>query len=265
MADTIRVTVWGEDIHEHKSDTVAAIYPDGMHACIAEGLQTEAGVTTRTATLQEAEHGLSQAVLDATDVLVWWGHCGHHLVDDAVVEAVQQRVLQGMGLIVLHSGHFSKIFRRLMGTSCALHWREAGEKERLWICQPGHPIVQGLDAPDGYIELEQTEMYGEPFGIPTPDEQIFISWFAGGEVFRSGCTWQRGNGKIFYFRPGHETYPIYYDERIRLILRNAVRWAAPTTAWTTVMDAPNRPVDRAPEALEERGPKLHKPGDAGFR
>jgi trehalose utilization protein len=153
---------------------------------------------------------------------------------------VQYRVLEGMGLIVLHSGHFSKIFKRLLGTSCALTWREAGERERLWVCNPGHPIVAGLDQP--YIELEQTEMYGEPFDIPTPDEQIFISWFQGGEVFRSGCTWKRGNGKIFYFRPGHETYPIYHNEQVQLVLRNAVHWARPQGYWQDPWDAPNVPV-----------------------
>jgi trehalose utilization protein len=129
-----------------------------------------------------------------------------------------------MGLVVLHSGHFSKIFKKLMGTHCSLTWRVAGEKERVWICQPSHPITEGLPH---YFELPQSEMYGEPFAIPAPDEQVFISWFAGGEVFRSGCTWRRGAGKIFYFSPGHELYPIYRDANVRLVLRNAVQWARP--------------------------------------
>jgi trehalose utilization protein len=215
----------------------------------------------RCATLQEPEHGLAESVLKATDVLTWWGHCAHGEVSDAVVDRVQKRVLEGMGLIVLHSGHYSKIFKRLMGTSCSLTWREAGEKERLWVCNPGHPIARGIGS---YFEIPNAEMYGEPFGIPTPDEQVFISWFEGGEVFRSGCTWKRGNGKIFYFRPGHETYPIYHHQNVKLVLKNAVRWAAPEgPLW--IDTCPNVPVDKAPEPLVQKGPHLHKQGEAGFR
>jgi trehalose utilization protein len=182
-----------------------------------------------TATLDEPEHGLTEEVLNNTDVLIWWGHMAHHEVRDDIVERVYNRVLNGMGLIVLHSGHFSKIFRKLMGTTCDLKWREIGEKERIWVIEPGHPIAQGLDE---YIELEHTEMYGERFDIPAPDELVFISWFAGGEVFRSGCCFYRGKGKIFYFRPGHETYPIYYNPKILKVIENAVRWAAPTAGPT---------------------------------
>ncbi len=233
----IRVTVWGENVHEHKSPKVAAVYPDGMHNTIAAGIRellptAEVG----TATLQEPEHGLTAEKLAATDVLIWWGHMAHAEVADAVVDRVQQRVLEGMGLIVLHSGHFAKIFKRMLGTSCALTWREADEKERLWVCNPGHPIARGIDT---YFELEREEMYGEPFGIPSPDEQVFISWFEGGEVFRSGCCWHRGNGKIFYFRPGHETYPTYHDKNVRRVIANAVEWARPQGQWTGVSHCPN--------------------------
>ena len=220
----INVTVWGENVHEQKHAIVREIYPDGMHECIAAGLREDAEIQTRCAVLQEPEHGLTQEVLDQTDVLTWWGHAAHQKVEDKIVDRVQARVLEGMGLIVLHSGHYAKIFKRLMGTSCSLTWREAGEKERVWVCNPGHPIAQGIDR---YFEIPNTEMYGEPFGIPAPDEQVFLSWFEGGEVFRSGCTWKRGNGRIFYFRPGHETYPIYKHDAVKLVLKNAVRWAAP--------------------------------------
>ena len=157
-----------------------------------------------------------------SNVLLWWGHMAHDEVDDAVVDRVQARVLQGMGLIDLHSGHYSKIFQRLMGSSCALTWREDGEKERLWVVDASHPITAGLGA---FIELPETEMYGEVFDVPDPDQLIFISWFEGGEVFRSGCAWHRGRGRIFYFRPGHESYPIYYNAEIQQVLKNAVRWA----------------------------------------
>jgi trehalose utilization protein len=261
MASGIRVTVWSEFIHEQTNEWVRKVYPEGIHGAIAAALNEESDIEVRTATLEQPEHGLTQEVLDHTDVLIWWGHCAHGKVEDRVVDRVQARVLEGMGLIVLHSGHYSKIFKRLMGTSCSLSWREAGEKERLWVCQPGHPIVQGLGK---YFEIPQVEMYGEPFGIPEPDETILISWFEGGEVFRSGCTWRRGNGKIFYFRPGHETYPIFFQKEVKLVLKNAVRWARPTGGkWLD--ECPNIPVDQAPEKIETRGASLHQPGEQGFR
>ncbi|WP_129116902.1 ThuA domain-containing protein [Halegenticoccus tardaugens] len=219
-----RVTIWNEYRHERENEAVAEIYPEGIHAAIAEGLG-EYGFETRTATLDEPEHGLPESVLDETDVLTWWGHRAHDEVSDEVVERVRERVLDGMGLLVLHSGHYSKIFKRLMGTTCALKWREAGERERVWVVEPGHPIAEGLDE---RFEVSEAEMYGERFDVPAPETLVFASWFEGGEVFRSGCCYTRGSGRIFYFRPGHETYPIYYQEEIRQVLANAVEWAAPT-------------------------------------
>ncbi|HJP32652.1 MAG: ThuA domain-containing protein [Candidatus Latescibacteria bacterium] len=258
----IRVTVWGENVHERTNDVVREVYPEGMHTTIAEGLRVDPGIEVRTATLdQDDDHGLSEEILDETDVLVWWGHAAHGKVRDEVVARTKKRVLEGMGLILLHSAHYSKIFKSLMGTTCSLCWREAGEKERLWVCNPGHPITQGLGK---YFELPQTEMYGEPFGVPAPDEQVFISWFEGGEVFRSGITYFRGNGRIFYFRPGHETYPIFYDDNVRLVLRNAVRWAQPAGGrW--IDNCPNVPIDEAPEPITRQGKGLHQDGDEGFR
>lgn len=218
----IRVTIFNEFIHEQEDEDVKRVYPQGIHMTLASFLSQEEDILVNTATLQQPEHGLTSKVLENTDVLVWWGHAAHEKVADEVVERVYDQVLQGMGLIVLHSGHFSKIFKRLMGTSCALLWREMAEKERLWVVDPSHPISQGLGA---YFELPHTEMYGEYFDVPQPEELIFISWFAGGEVFRSGMTWHRGRGRIFYFRPGHETFPIYQDPQIQIVLVNAVRWA----------------------------------------
>jgi trehalose utilization protein len=218
-----RVTIWNEFRHERKDEQIRAIYPDGMHATIAAGL-AEHGLAARTATLDEPEHGLTEAVLAETDVLIWWGHLAHREVDDAIVDRVHRRVLDGMGLIVLHSGHFSKIFKKLMGTTCDLKWREAGDKERLWVVAPGHPIVEGIGE---YIELPEEEMYGEHFDIPQPETLVFVSWFTGGEVFRSGCCYSRGAGKIFYFRPGHETHPTYYNKEVIRVIANGVRWAAP--------------------------------------
>lgn len=224
MNDRIRVTVWNEGRHEKTNAEIAKLYPKGMHGAIAKYLRTQPGLQVRTATLDDPEQGLSEAVLKRTDVLTWWGHMAHHEVTDETVERVHERVLKGMGLIVLHSGHYSKIFRKLMGTTCMLKWREIGEKERLWVVEPGHPIAEGIGE---YIEIPHVEMYGEHFDIPAPDTLVFVSWFAGGEVFRSGCCYHRGQGKIFYFRPGHETYPIYYHEGVLRVIANAIRWAAP--------------------------------------
>ncbi|MFA9426782.1 ThuA domain-containing protein [Natronorubrum sp. A-ect3] len=221
------VTIWNEFRHEREDEDVAAVYPDGIHKTIADGLSNDKEIDhhVRTATLEEPDHGLTEDILEETDVLLWWGHEAHDEVDDTVVDRVHERVLEGMGLIVLHSGHYSKPFKRLMGTTCSLQYREDGATERLWVVDPGHPIADGLDES---FELPQTEMYGEPFDVPEPDRLVFVSWFEGGEVFRSGCCYRRGSGRIFYFRPGHETYPIYEDDNVKRVLSNAVDWASPT-------------------------------------
>jgi len=260
---TINAVVWNENVHETHNKVVADLYPLGIHGTIADSLNKSDGISATTATLQEPEHGLPQSRLDQTDVLLWWGHAAHGDVEDAVVERVAEAVWSGMGLIVLHSGHFSKIFKRLMGTPCNLTWREAGERERLWVTSRNHPIVEGL--PD-HFALENEEMYGEPFGIPEPEETVLISWFTGGEVFRSGATWKRGAGKVFYFRPGHETYPTYFDANVQKVLANAVRWAhSPAPRIPDVTEAPNVPVEQALEPFEARGPKLHADGEEGFK
>ena len=221
-----RVIVWNEFRHERSSDEVSAVYPDGIHAVLAEALREHGLADVRTATLDQPEHGLAEEVLDATDTLVWWGHKAHEEVAESVVQRVHERVLGGMGLVALHSAHYSKIFRRLMGTTCTVNWRVAAERERLWVVAPEHPIAEGIGE---HIDLAHEEMYGEVFGIPAPDELVLVSWFQGGEVFRSGCCFTRGKGRIFYFRPGHETYPTYRDPQVRRVIANAVRWAAPTS------------------------------------
>ncbi len=259
----INTIVWGENVHEQSNAGVRDIYPDGMHGTIAAALNTDAAIHATTATLQEPEHGLGQARLDGCDVLLWWGHAAHGDVSDEIVERVALRVWEGMGLILLHSAHFSKIFKRLMGTPCNLTWREAGERERLWVTTRSHPIAAGL--PD-HFELENEEMYGEPFGVPEPLETVFVSWFEGGEVFRSGLTYRRGAGNVFYFRPGHETYPTYHNAHVQTVLRNAVKWAHnPQPALADATDAPNVPVERALEPISARGLQLHKPGESGLR
>ena len=253
MSQSIRVTVWNEFVHEREHEAVKKIYPDGMHAVIADALNSHSDIAAGTATQDQPEHGLSDEVLSETDVLIWWAHMAHGDVDDGVVDRVQQRVLAGMGLICLHSAHYSKIFRRILGTNCSLKWREIAEKERLWNLEPGHPITEGIGE---YFELPNTEMYGERFDVPTPDKLIFVSWFEGGEVFRSGCCWERGHGRIFYFRPGHETYPIFYNEDVRKVIVNAVRWARPRVMLTTG----NAPMT---EPLEKVEPKEVEFGKAG--
>ncbi len=260
---TIRVTVWGENVHEHKNKVVAQVYPDTMHGTIAAALNKAGDITASTVTLQDKDHGLTAEKLAATDVLIWWGHAAHGDVEDHIVDRICDAVWGGMGIIFLHSAHFSKPFKRLMGAPCNLTWREAGERERLWITSRNHPIAAGL--PD-HFELEYEEMYGEPFGVPEPMETVFVSWFQGGEVFRSGLTYKRGAGNVFYFRPGHETYPTYHDANVQRVIANGVRWAFnPVARIANPNDAPNVPVGTSPEPITERGPKLHAAGEAGLR
>ncbi len=220
----LRVTVWGENLHEQRDEPVQRIYPEGMHHAIASGIAAHLGeaATVRVATLDQLEHGLSSEVLAETDVLTWWGHIGHDLVADEVVARVHQRVLQGMGLVALHSAHYSKIFRALMGTSCGLRWRSVGERELVWTVNPAHPIATGVPA---VFEIPVQEMYGEYFDIPQPDELVFISSFAGGEVFRAGCCFTRGAGRVFYFSPGDQEYPVYHHPVVLRVIANAVGWA----------------------------------------
>jgi trehalose utilization protein len=242
MASKINVTVWNEFRHEKVHDNVKSIYPKGLHKVIGDALKTDDSLKIRLAALDDPEHGLTDKVLNSTDVLIWWGHMAHGDVRDDIAEKVARRVWDGMGLIVLHSGHFSKPFKRLMGTDCSLRWREADDIERIWTVNPGHPIAQGL--PD-YFVIGEEEMYGEYFGVPQPDELVFVSWFTGGEVFRSGCCWHRGQGKVFYFRPGHETYPTYKNEHVQKVIHNAVHWARPTVVskFTRNVNKPTPPAN----------------------
>ena len=246
----IRVTVWNENIQENGTKfmppellnsnderaqffkkfleenmaDIRKIHPNRIHNTLKGILDEEEDMVVRTVTLDMPECGLTQEVLDDTDVLLWWAHIGHEKVPDEIAFRVRDAVLKGMGFIPLHSAHPCKPLQMLLGTSGSLQWRE-GDRCRVWNTCPTHPIAQGIPA---YFELPEEEMYGEYFDIPKPDDQVFISWFAGGEVFRSGCTWTRGYGKIFYFQPGHETQGSYLIPEVRQIIKNAVRWAMPT-------------------------------------
>jgi trehalose utilization protein len=242
MSEPLRVTVWGENVHEREEEHVRAIYPEGMHAAIAAGLSAALGdrVAVRTAVLDEPEHGLTDAVLASTDVLTWWGHTAHDRVSDEVAARVHDAVLGGMGLLALHSAHYSKVFTRLMGTSCSLRWRNDGERELVWTVDPSHPIAAGVAQP---IVIEAHEMYGEVFDIPPPDELVFIRSFAGGEVFRGGCCYRRGAGRVFYFSPGDQDYPIYHHPDVQRVIANAALWAAPAAgAPRSVPASPESPV-----------------------
>ncbi len=230
----IKVTIWYERLEEATVPAVLQAYPEGMSEAIAQGLRCD-DIQVRQVYLQDPDCGITPELLKDTDVLMWWGHMGHHLVPDSVAQLVKDEVLKGMGAIFLHSAHFSKPFRALMGTACTLTWRENGDVERVWVTNPAHPIAQGVNR---YIRLAHEETYGEPFDIPEPDELVFIGGFSGGEVFRSGCCFRRGAGKIFYFQPGHETVPTYFNEDVRTVLRNAVRWAAPAYR-TDTLDCPH--------------------------
>jgi trehalose utilization protein len=246
----LRVTVWNENVHERTQPPIAAIYPEGIHGAIAEGLTALLpDAVIRTATLEQPEHGLTDRAIAETDVLLWWGHIAHDEVDDVVVDRVQRAVLGGMGLIVLHSGHFSKIFRALMGTTCSLRWRNEAERELVWTTNPGHPIAQAVPSP---LIIDHQEMYGEYFDVPQPDEHVFISSFEGGEVFRSGITYRRGLGKVFYFSPGDQEYPVYHHPDVRRVLANAVRWAAPDATARATPEVQNPARDWFVNASDEK-------------
>jgi len=230
----MNITIWNEGLADKNRADVKAVYPEGLHGALAEAARGVKGVgLVRTATLDDPECGLPDDVLNTTDVLMWWGHQAHHKVPDELVTKIHERVLRGMGLIALHSAHYSKIFRKLMGTSCGLRWRE-DTYERVFCVNPSHPIAAGIPM---HFELGKDETYAEFFDIPAPDETVFLGWFDIGEVFRSGCVWRRGYGKVFYFQPGHETNPTYYNEYVKKIIQNACVYLAPTV-WRDVLDSP---------------------------
>ena len=216
----IRITVFNEFFHEKKDPAVREIYPDGIHKTLKENLSDDE-ITVQTVTLDNV-NDITDELLKNTDVLIWWGHMKHGDVPDEVAKRVQNAVLSGMGSFFLHSAPHSKPVKLLMGTPCSLSWREDGDREYLWAVDPSHPIAEGVDR---FVRLDHEETYSEPFSIPEPDKLIFIGSFEGGEVLRAGCCYRRGYGKIFYFQPGHETYPIYHNPQIIRIIKNAAHWA----------------------------------------
>ena len=224
MANKIRVTIWNEYRHEKSEESVAKIYPKGIHGAIADFLSVNDDMEITLAALDDPDQGLPDEVLNNTDVLLWWGHLSHGEVDDALVERIRQRVyVNGMGFIALHSAHHSKPFRAIVGTTGNLLWGD-NQKEIIWNIMPSHPIAAGIPM---HFELPEEELYAEPFQIPQPNAHIFEGWYEHGYVFRSGCTYLRGAGKVFYFQPGHETCPSFYNPIVQRVITNAVRWAVP--------------------------------------
>lgn len=218
----MKVTIFTEFNASMESEEAKVSYPEGMNACLYDFISKEHDVKMIVHSKDDDGSELTEEILKNTDVLIWWGHWYHGLVSDDVINMVADYVNRGMGFIALHSAHESKIFQKLVGTSGALSWREMGENERLWIIERNHPIVAGIE--DTHIDIEHEEMYGEPFSIPAPDELVLISWFKGGEVMRSGCVFNRGYGKIFFFRPGHETLPTYKHAQVQRIVLNAIEY-----------------------------------------
>ena len=217
----IRVTVWNEYVHEREYEGIAKVYPKGIHGCIADFLDTDEEIAVRCATLDMEDQGISEEMLRNTDVLIWWAHARHEDITDENVRLIREAVLGGMGLIALHSAHYSKIMKALMGTTMSLNWRN-NDSEMLQCVMPLHPIADGVPA---VINIPHEEMYSEWFDIPKPDDIVFEGTFSRGEKFRSGVTFTRGYGRIFYFQPGHEEYPIYFMPEIQRIITNAVHWA----------------------------------------
>jgi trehalose utilization protein len=243
MSNKIRVTIWNEFRHEKTDEAAKALYPNGIHAKVAEFLGNEDFDITLAA-LDDEFQGLPDEVLNNTDVLIWWGHMHHNEVDDELVAKIQKRVYLGqMGFIALHSGHHSKPFKAIVGTNGNLQWGR-NQKEIVWTLNPAHPIAAGI--PDHFC-LAQEELYAEPFYIGEPDETVFASWFEDGFVMRSGMVFKRSAGKIFYFQPGHEECPSYHNEWVQKIIRNAVYYVMPSEGAKAVPEGapclPYRAVD----------------------
>jgi trehalose utilization protein len=218
-----RVIVWSEGTAPKN------VYPQDINTAIAEGLQPLKGWDVATASINETDQGLPEDVLNGASVLIWWGHERHGDVKDELVARIVKRVHDdGMGFIATHSAHYSKALKAILGTPCG--WKggyvDDGSKVELVVKAPGHPIAHGVKN----FELPHTERYGDPFEVPTPETLIFdgIYTLPNGTTqnAQQGMVWTIGKGRVFYFQPGHEGYPIYFQEPIRQIFRNGVQWCA---------------------------------------
>jgi len=225
-----KVVVWSEGTANVDPGS-KGIYPQDINTAIADGLKPlEArGWEIVKASLNDPDQGISQALLESTDVLIWWGHKKHGEVKDELVERIAARVNAGqMGFIGTHSAHFSKPLKKLLGTPCS--WGEYvadGTSAEIIVKEPNHPICKGVTN----FKLPKIERYGEPFKCPTPEavplDGLYTRPDGKTQPGRMGLCWTIGKGKVFYFTPGHETYNDYHRPEVRQIFINAVEWAAP--------------------------------------
>ena len=217
-AKPIRVRVWCE------GTAPKSVYPNDIDGAIADSLRKQPGLDVSSARLDSADAGLSDASLDATDVLVWWGRLRHADLPDSRARAIAARVRAGkLGFVALHASCLSKPFVELMGGRCELGgWREDGRPERVEITTPGHPIARGISP----FLIPRTSMFAEPFRVPMPETVVMTSTFDRGETFRSGLTWAVDKGRVAYFRPGHDGFPIFFHPSVRQVIANAVTWTA---------------------------------------
>lgn len=217
------VVVWSE------GTAPKDVYPNDINGAIAEGLADMPGWEVITASIKDPDQGISDDLLKRTDVLIWWGHKKHGLVKNALVAKIENRVKnEGMGFISLHSSHFAKPNKALMGTECSWGAYEGDSSNlRVTVADPVHPIAKGV----ADFTTVHEERYSEPYAVPEPEAVVFTGVHeikkGGEDPSRIGLCWHVGKGKFFYFQAGHETNPIFYDKNVRTIMRNAVEWAAP--------------------------------------
>jgi trehalose utilization protein len=214
----IRVLLWSEQTEPRD------VYPKGISGALADYFNKLPGFEAKTATLNDPEAGLSDAVLSQTDVLIWFGHKKHNAVPDEAVDRVIKHVRErGMGFIGLHSAHYSKPLKKLLNASGS--WRSYvnhGKPEQMWIVLPDHPIAKGVND----FTIPKTELYAEPFQVPPPEAVIVEGTWESGHRSREVMTWTIGKGRMVYIRAGHEEYPIYFMPQMQRLVANSVEWAA---------------------------------------
>ncbi len=217
-AGPLRVRVWCE------GTAPRSVYPDDVDGALGEDLTRREGLTVHRARLNDPDAGLSDAALDATDCLIWWGRLRHGDVPDDRARAVVERVKAGrLGFVALHASFASKPFQTLMGTPCEPEaWRNDGSPEHVVVQEPNHPLARGIQP----FTIPQSIMYAEPFAVPKPEAVVLVSSWGQGETFRSGLTWTVGQGRVVYFRPGHDAFPVLFHPSVRQVIANAVQWAS---------------------------------------
>ncbi len=214
----IRVRVWCEGTARK------ATYPDDVDGALGQYLGRMEDLRIARARLDDPNAGLSDAELDATDVVVWWGHLRHDDLPADRSRAIVDRVKAAkIGFVALHASCGSRPFRGLMGTTCEPGgWRDDGRPERIEFKAPDHPIARGVEP----FTIPQSAMFAEPFEVPAPESVVFVSNWGPGETFRSGLTWTVGKGRVAYLRPGHDALPVFFHPSVRKVIANAARWAA---------------------------------------